>query len=66
MAGFTLYPKRKIKKLLRDGEYDEAIAFGKSLEEKFAEDHDFMFIMQKKHFRILKKRLNLTKEMLKH
>ncbi len=45
MAGFTLYPKRKMKKLLKDGEYDEAIRFGKSLEEKFADDHDFMFIM---------------------
>lgn len=50
MAGFALYPKRKIKKLLKDGEYDEAIAFGKSLEEKFAKDHDFMFIMGSAYF----------------
>ena len=50
MTGFTLYPKRKMKKLLKDGEYDEAIAFGKSLEEKFVEDHDFMFIMGSAYF----------------
>ena len=50
MTGFTLYPKRKMKKLLKDGEYDEAIAFGKSLEEKFSEDHDFMFIMGSAYF----------------
>ena len=45
MVGLFKHPKRKIKKLLRDGEYDEAIAFGKNLESKYSEDHDFMFIM---------------------
>ena len=50
MAGFTLYPKRKMSKLLKAGEYDKAIAFGKSLEEKFAKDHDFMFIMGSTYF----------------
>jgi hypothetical protein len=28
MVGLFKHPKRQIKKLLRDGEYDEAIAFG--------------------------------------
>ena len=50
MAKYTLYPKRKMKKLLKDGEYDEAIKFGKSLEEKFSDDHDFMFIMGSTYF----------------
>ena len=45
MAGLFKHPKRRIKKLLRDGEYDEAIAFGKNLESEYSNDHDFMFIM---------------------
>lgn len=45
MVGLFKHPKRHIKKLLRDGEYDEAIAFGKNLESKYSDDHDFMFIM---------------------
>ncbi|MGY5147450.1 MAG: tetratricopeptide repeat protein [Candidatus Nitrosopumilus sp. bin_7KS] len=45
MAGLFKHPKRRIKKLLRDGEYDEAIAFGKSLESQYSNDHDFMFIL---------------------
>lgn len=34
-----------MKKLLKDGEYDEAVKFGKSLEAKYSDDPDFMFIM---------------------
>ncbi len=45
MAGIFKHPKRRIKKLLKDGEYDEAIAFGKNLESEYSDDHDFMFIM---------------------
>ncbi|QLH04319.1 hypothetical protein C5F49_02550 [Nitrosopumilus oxyclinae] len=45
MAGLFKHPKRRIKKLLRDGEYDAAIAFGKSLESQYSDDHDFMFIL---------------------
>lgn len=45
MAGLFKHPKRRIKKLLRDGEYDKAIEFGKNLESKYSEDHDFMFIL---------------------
>ena len=43
--GLFRHPKRRIKKLLADGEYDEAITFGRNLEPKYADDHDFMFIM---------------------
>ena len=39
-----------MKKLLKDGEYDEAISFGKSLESEYSEDHDFMFIMGSAYF----------------
>ncbi len=45
MAGLFKHPKRRIKKLLRDGEYDEAIAYGKNLESQYSDDHDFMFIL---------------------
>ena len=37
--------KRELRKLLKKGEYDKAIALGKSLESEYSEDHDFMFIM---------------------
>ena len=45
MVGLFSYPKRKLKKLIKDGEYVEALEFGKSLEPQFSEDSDFMFIM---------------------
>ena len=44
MTGLFNYPKRKLRKLIQDGEYEEAIEFAKDLEEKFAEDIDFLFI----------------------
>ncbi len=45
MVGFFNKPKRHIKKLLKDGEYDEAIKFGLNLESEYSDDHDFMFIL---------------------
>ena len=45
MVGLFKHPKRRLKKLLKDGEYDEAVKFGKSLESEYSDDHDFMFIM---------------------
>ena len=45
MAGLFKHPKRHIKKLLRDGEYGEAITYGKNLESQYSNDHDFMFIL---------------------
>ena len=50
MAGIFRYPKRKLRKLIKDGEYGEAITFGKSIESKFSHDHDFMFIMGSIYF----------------
>ena len=50
MVGLFKKPKRHMKKLIKDGEYDEAIAFGKNLESKYSDDHDFMFIMGSVYF----------------
>ncbi len=45
MASLFRYPKRRLKKLIKEGEYVEAIKFGNSLESKFSDDPDYMFIM---------------------
>jgi len=45
MVSLIRYPKRRLKKLIREGEYIEAIEFGNSLESEFSDDPDFMFIM---------------------
>jgi len=45
MVSLFRYPKRRLKKLIREGEYVEAIEFGNNLESKFSDDPDFMFIM---------------------
>jgi len=45
MVGLFKHPKRKIRKLIKQGEYEDAIQLGKSLESRYSADHDFMFIM---------------------
>ena len=50
MVGLFKYPKRRLKKLLKEGEYDEAIEFGKRLESEYHNDSDFMFIMGSVYF----------------
>ncbi len=45
MVSLFRYPKRRLKKLIRDGEYITAIQLGDTLESKFSSDPDFMFIM---------------------
>lgn len=45
MGMFSLYPKRRIRKLLSEGEYGRAIGLGLDLEPKYAGDADYMFIM---------------------
>ena len=45
MTGLFSYPKRKPRKLINEGEYEEAIRFGNQLEQKFSNDPDFLFIM---------------------
>ena len=45
MVGLFSYPKRKLKKLVKEGEYKEAVEFGKSLEKKNPNDSDLLFIM---------------------
>ena len=45
MTGLFSYPKRKLRKMISQGEYDTAIEFGNELEAKFSQDPDFLFIM---------------------
>lgn len=45
MVGLFSYPKRHLKKLVKEGEYVEALEFGKSLEDKLSQDPDYLFIM---------------------
>ena len=50
MVDIFRYPKRRLKQLINEGEYEEAIQLGKSLESKYSDDHDFMFIMGSVYF----------------
>ena len=45
LVGLFSYPKRRLKNLIKNGDYKEAIAFGESLEEQFSQDSDYYFIM---------------------
>ena len=45
MVGLFSYPKRKLKKLVKEGEYKEAVEFGESLIKKNPNDADLHFIM---------------------
>lgn len=50
MAGLFSYPKRHLRKLVKNGDYVEALEFGKSLEEKMSNDPDYMFMMGSIYF----------------
>ena len=39
------FPKRKLRRLIQQGEYEAAVRFGTGLEPRFGEDADFLFIM---------------------
>jgi len=45
LVGLFSYPKRKLRKLIKEGEFEEAITLGNSMEEKYQYDPDFIFIM---------------------
>ena len=45
LTGLFSYPKRNLRKLIRNGDFKEAIELGNNLEEKYSQDHDFLFIM---------------------
>ena len=45
MTGLFSHPKRKLRKLIEQGEYEKSIEFGNELEENFSQDPDFLFIM---------------------
>jgi len=45
LVGLFSYPKRHLKKLVKEGEYKDALDFGNSIESKYSKDPDFLFIM---------------------
>ena len=45
MTGLFSYPKRKLRKLISQGEYEQAIEFGNELESKSPKDPDLLFIL---------------------
>ena len=45
MTGLFNYPKRKLRKLISQGEYEKAIEFGNELEAKSPKDTDLLFIL---------------------
>ena len=45
MVGLFNHPKRKLRKLITEGEYSNALEFGNTLEPKYSNDPDFLFIM---------------------
>lgn len=45
MAGLFSYPKRHLRNLIKEGEYQEAIEFGKTLEKKHPDDPDLLFMI---------------------
>ena len=45
MTGLFSKPKRNLRKLIKQGDFEEAIALGNSMEEKYQYDPDFLFIM---------------------
>ena len=46
MTGLFSYPKRKLRKLIDQGEYEKSIEFGNELEEKFSQDPDFFSLWE--------------------
>lgn len=44
-TGLFRYPKRKLRKMVKNGDYREALEFGEGIEEEFSADPDFLFIM---------------------
>jgi len=45
LVGLFSHPKRKLRKLIKEGEFEEAIALGYNKEEKYQYEPDFIFIM---------------------
>lgn len=45
MTGLFSYPKRHLRNLVKNGDYLEAIEFGKNLEKKHSDDPDLLFMI---------------------
>ncbi len=52
MVSIFNYPKRRLKKLVRDGEYADALEFGHKIESQYSDDSNFMFIMGSIYFMV--------------
>ena len=60
MTGLFSYPKRKLRKLISQGEYEKAIEFGNELEVKFSKDPDFLLKLLNEQGKILPRRITGT------
>lgn len=45
LVGVFSFPKRHLRKLVQNGDYLEAIEFGKNLEKKHSDDADLLFMI---------------------
>jgi len=45
LVGLFIFPKRRLRKLVEEGDYNEALKLGKILEEKHPKDYDLFFII---------------------
>lgn len=50
MVSLFKYPKRRLRNMIKKGQYAEALDYGRSIESNFAEDHDYLFIMGSVHY----------------
>lgn len=50
MVGLFSHPKRRLRKLVKDGEYVSALEFGHNIESEYSDDSNFMFIMGSIYF----------------
>ncbi|MDI1495218.1 MAG: TPR repeat-containing protein [Cenarchaeum symbiont of Oopsacas minuta] len=50
MVGFFSKPKRTLRKMVKNGDYKEALEFGHSIAAKYNKDHDYLFIMGGIHY----------------
>ena len=50
MASLFSYPKRRLRKLVQNGEYVEALELGHKIESDYSNDSSFLFIMGSIYF----------------
>ena len=50
MTGFFSKPKRTLRKMVKNGDYKEALEYGRSIAKQYEKDHDYLFIMGGIHY----------------